>query len=83
MNKTINQLIEYGLKNHMISKEDESYAVNLLLDLLKIDQFEKEETEEVSIYQILDKMLDYAVVHVTNSMRSSILKLAITYYHPV
>ena len=61
MNKTINQLIEYGLKNHMISKEDESYAVNLLLDLLKIDQFEKEETEEVSIYQILDKMLDYAV----------------------
>ena len=22
MNKTINQLIEYGLKNHMISKED-------------------------------------------------------------
>lgn len=36
MNKTINQLIEYGLKNHMISKEDESYAVNLLLDLLKI-----------------------------------------------
>lgn len=61
MNKTINQLIEYGLKNHMISKEDESYAVNLLLDLLKIDQFEREETEEVSIYQILDKMLDYAV----------------------
>ena len=53
MNKTINQLIEYGLKNHMISKEDESYAVNLLLDLLKIDQFEKEETEEVSILQIL------------------------------
>lgn len=61
MNKTINQLIEYGLKNHMISKEDESYAVNLLLDLLKIDQFEREETEEISIYQILDKMLDYAV----------------------
>ena len=61
MNKTINQLIEYGLKNHMISKEDESYAVNLLLDLLKIDQFEREETEDISIYQILDKMLDYAV----------------------
>ena len=61
MNTRINQLMEYGLKNNMISKEDVTYSVNLLLDLLKVDTFERVKTEEASIYDILDDMLAYAV----------------------
>ena len=61
MNTRINQLMEYGLKNNMISKEDVTYSVNLLLDLLKVDTFERVETKEASIYEILDDMLAYAV----------------------
>lgn len=61
MNTAINQLIQFGLKNQLIQEEDEIYATNLLLDLLKINHFEKEKVESLSCPEILDKMLDYAV----------------------
>ena len=61
MNKRINQLVDYAIKNEMISQEDICYSVNLLLDVLKIDTFEREEVEEASIYDILDDLLDCAV----------------------
>ena len=61
MNTSINQLINYALKNRMIEKEDRFYAVNQLLDLLKIDTFEEEITEDISLYEILDNILNYGV----------------------
>ena len=61
MNTTINQLITFALHNNMINEEDINYSVNLLLDLFKLDYFEQENVEEISIYEILDKMLEYAV----------------------
>ncbi|MGM9536614.1 MAG: UDP-glucose--hexose-1-phosphate uridylyltransferase [Intestinibacter sp.] len=60
MNEKINQLINFALENKMIKKEDESYSVNLLLDLLKVDSFERCEVDDISIYDILDDMLEYA-----------------------
>ena len=61
MNKRINQLLDYGLEKGMIAKEDVCYSANLLLDVLKVDTFEREEVQQASIYEILDAMLDYAV----------------------
>ena len=60
MNEKINQLIQFALENKMIEKEDVNYSINLLLDLFKIDHFEKKETEPLSLYDILNDMLDYA-----------------------
>lgn len=61
MNTRINQLIQYALENHMIDIEDIYYSINLLLDLFKLDSFEKQDVEKASIYEILDAMLVYAV----------------------
>lgn len=61
MNIKINQLIQYALKNNMIDIEDTYYSINLLLDLFKLDSFEKQTVEDASIYEILDSMLEYAI----------------------
>ena len=61
MNTRINQLLDYALKNEMISEYDVCYSANLLLDLLKVDTFDRENVEEASIYEILDAMLEYCV----------------------
>lgn len=61
MNTAINQLIDFGLKHGMIREADVDYSVNLLLDLFKLNAFEREKTEEASLYDILDAMLEYAV----------------------
>ena len=37
MNTKINQLINYGLENQMISLYDVDYSANMLLDLFKLD----------------------------------------------
>ena len=62
MNHQINRLIHFGLQHHLISEDDEIYAVNLLLDLFHLDHFTKEEmSEELEVAtDILEKMLDYA-----------------------
>ena len=46
MNHQINRLIHFGLQHHLISEDDEIYAVNLLLDLFHLDHFTKEEMSE-------------------------------------
>lgn len=62
MNHQINRLIHFGLQHHLISEDDEIYAVNLLLDLFHLDHFTKEEiNEELEVAtDILEEMLDYA-----------------------
>ena len=62
MNHQINRLIYFGLQHHLISEDDEIYAVNLLLDLFHLDHFTKEEiNEELEVAtDILEEMLDYA-----------------------
>jgi len=61
MNVLINQLVDYALKQGMIHEEDAIYSINLLLDLFKLDDFERVEVEEGNVYDILDAMLDVAV----------------------
>ncbi len=64
MNIAIKRLINYALDHHLITKEDEIYARNLLLDVLQFDDFEDVEVEEehlTSPQPILDILLDYVV----------------------
>lgn len=61
MNKEINQLIDYGIQNNMLRSEDIFYSANCLLDLFHLDCFERKYYEPVSIYEILDSMIDYAI----------------------
>ena len=61
MNTAINQLIQFALNRQMIKKEDVYYSVNQLLDLFHLSDFKEEDTSNVSLYTILDAMLDYAV----------------------
>ena len=63
MNVLINRLIDFALQKKLLNKEDIDYSVNLLLDLFKLDSFERIEIqEELEICTpILSEMLDYAV----------------------
>ncbi|MCD7950433.1 MAG: UDP-glucose--hexose-1-phosphate uridylyltransferase [Erysipelotrichaceae bacterium] len=61
MNTYINQLINYALSHQMIEDDEIDYSVNLLLDLLQLNDFIREEVQDDNIYDILDHMLDYAV----------------------
>lgn len=63
MNHEVNLLIQFGLDHHLLYQDDVDYAVNLILDLLKLDDFEKEDIQEfiVDSTPILEGMLNYAV----------------------
>lgn len=63
MNHEINQLIQFALDKEMITVDECDYSINLLLDLLKEDNFEYEEINEhfPLVTPILEKILDKAV----------------------
>ena len=60
--KYIQQLVAYGLRTGLITKEDEIYATNLILDALKLEEYEAPETMdgEMELEEILKGLLDYA-----------------------
>ncbi|MCD7904947.1 MAG: hypothetical protein LUG24_05100 [Clostridiales bacterium] len=60
--KVLNKLIFYGLERGLIEKDDEIWARNTLMGLLKLSDWR--ETEEASehreLYEILEDITDYA-----------------------
>lgn len=63
INYEIRRLVNYGLDNKLINNEDEIYAINCILQVLKLRDFKdvKVERETLSHPQsILDNILDYA-----------------------
>lgn len=66
LERSIKQLVEYGLKKELIAPEDRIYTTNLLLDMLALDAYEEPgevppiETPQ-ELEQVLKTMLDYAV----------------------
>ncbi len=61
INKKINELIAYAQKNLYLGLDDEYYAVNRILYLLKLNKFEKEAViEEVDFFEVLDFILNFA-----------------------
>ena len=54
MNKYLSELIDYALDRKLIEKEDETYCINRILNLIGADSFEREEYEKhENIEQIL------------------------------
>ena len=45
-NEAITGLVNYALEKKFIQTEEKNWAVNMLLDILKVDSFEWEETEQ-------------------------------------
>ncbi|MFQ9511360.1 MAG: UDP-glucose--hexose-1-phosphate uridylyltransferase [Lachnospiraceae bacterium] len=61
INKSITKLVNYGLSCGLLPEEDKIYAVNQILDILGIDEFEEEDvTEDGPLETILAEILDYA-----------------------
>jgi len=58
----INSLVNYALKYNLIETSDEYYVINTLLDILNLDEYiETEECPDLSLEEILGKILDFAV----------------------
>jgi len=60
INYLINQLVKYGVNEGLIEEYDAIYCANRLIDIFKVNTFEFEETEEIAIHELLDKLCDYA-----------------------
>ncbi|MBQ2829106.1 MAG: UDP-glucose--hexose-1-phosphate uridylyltransferase [Clostridia bacterium] len=58
----INSLVNYALKYNLIETSDKYYVINTLLDILNLDEYiETEECPDLSLEEILGKILDFAV----------------------
>ena len=58
----ISGLINYAKENGLIAGEDEVWAINGILDILKLQEFESTESpEQLSLEELLKGILDYAV----------------------
>ena len=61
--ETIKKLVTYGMETGLISEEEKIYSTNLILDVLKLDDYEEPEEnyETVELEPVLKELLDYAV----------------------
>ncbi|MBE6754949.1 MAG: UDP-glucose--hexose-1-phosphate uridylyltransferase [Ruminococcaceae bacterium] len=58
----INSLVNYAMKYNLIETSDKYYVINTLLDILNLDEYiETEECPDLSLEEILGKILDFAV----------------------
>ena len=63
-NKAVSELVSYALEKGLIEPSEQQWAVNTILDVLKMDSFEGtvECTEDRDLASILDELLDDAFV---------------------
>ena len=60
--EAINSLVEYGVREKLIEKEDKVWAVNRVLEILQMDSMETDaEVKDADLQEILKVILDYAV----------------------
>lgn len=61
--ESIKKLAVYGLETGLIKEADKIYAINRILDLLKLDEYEEPACEysNIDLEQVLDEILDFAV----------------------
>ncbi len=62
IDKAIKKLVTYGLDTGLISEEDRYYAVNQILDVLWMDEYEEPQGEmgDIDLEEVLAELLDYA-----------------------
>lgn len=62
INRLINELVSYGIREHLVDEDDRVFVTNNLLDLFKQAEFDKEEIKEERVLaDILKDMCDFAV----------------------
>lgn len=61
--EAIKKLVTYGMETGLISEEEKIYSTNLILDVLKLDDYEEPEEnyEKVELEPVLKELLDCAV----------------------
>ena len=59
----IKKLVTYGLETGLVPQEEQIYTTNLILDCLKLDDYEDDgvEYKNVELEPVLNEILDYAV----------------------
>ncbi|CDD66461.1 galactose-1-phosphate uridylyltransferase [Firmicutes bacterium CAG:882] len=59
----IKKLVTYGIETGLISEEERIYSTNLILDVLKLDDYEEpqEGYKNVELQPVLKELLDFAV----------------------
>lgn len=62
IDKAIKKLVTYGLETGLISEEDRYYAVNQILDVLWLDEYDEPQDEpgDIDLEEVLGELLDYA-----------------------
>ena len=60
VNSAICALVDYAEERGLINSYDKAYAINGLLDILRLADFKKEEYDKTSLPEILDTLLAYA-----------------------
>lgn len=62
LNSSIKKLVQYGLRAGLITKEEEIYTTNLLLDIFRQDDYEDDGQEytDINLEDVLAELLDYA-----------------------
>ncbi|MCR5698928.1 MAG: UDP-glucose--hexose-1-phosphate uridylyltransferase [Treponemataceae bacterium] len=60
---SITKLVKYGIETGLLPEEEKIYATNLLLDVLKLDDYveSEEKFSNINLEQTLKEILDYAV----------------------
>lgn len=61
INVAVKSLVNYAIKNEMIEKWDEIWAINTVCQALNMDAFEDCEAENAELEDILASILDYAI----------------------
>ncbi len=62
INRLINELVAYGIREHLVDEDDRVFVTNNLLDLFKQAEFDKEEIKEERVLaDILKDMCDFAL----------------------
>ena len=61
--EAIKKLVTYGIETGLISEEEKIYSTNLILDVLKLDDYEEPEEnyKDVELQPVLKELLDFAV----------------------
>ena len=61
--EAIKKLVTYGIETGLISEEERIYSTNLILDVLKLDDYEEpqEDYKNVELQPVLKELLDFAV----------------------
>ena len=68
---SVKKLVKYALDNELIKKADEIYITNILLGILKVEDFDSEAeipAEPVCLEKTLGEILDYPETFSTQSL---------------